>query len=159
MKFSLLDRILEFESGQRIVAVKAVTLSEEYLGDHFPTFPVLPGVMMLQALAEAGSWLAREGLEFKPAVCLLQEARNVIYKSFVKPGNLMRLEVTCRTLTEETSEFAGVGFREDVEVVRARFSLKHLRLAEENAARADVETQLRADARALFARLRGQDAA
>ena len=56
MKFGLIDRIIELTRGERIVAVKAVTLAEEYLADHFPTFPVLPGVFVLEALAEAGAW-------------------------------------------------------------------------------------------------------
>ena len=53
MKFSLVDRILELQPPERIVAVKAVSMAEEYLADHFPTFPVLPGVMMLESMADA----------------------------------------------------------------------------------------------------------
>ena len=59
MRFHLLDRILEVNKGQSLRAVKNLTLGEEYLADHFPTFPVMPGVLMLQALVEAGAWLLR----------------------------------------------------------------------------------------------------
>jgi 3-hydroxyacyl-[acyl-carrier-protein] dehydratase len=48
MRFQLVDRILEVEPGKRIRLVKNLTLAEEYLADHFPSFPVMPGVLMLQ---------------------------------------------------------------------------------------------------------------
>ena len=56
MKFDLVDQILEQEEG-RIVTIKQVTQAEEYLGDHFPSFPILPGVMMLEAMVQAASKL------------------------------------------------------------------------------------------------------
>ena len=58
MKFNLIDKI-ESISDDRIVASKQVSLAEEYLADHFPTFPVLPGVLMLEALTQAAGWLLR----------------------------------------------------------------------------------------------------
>ena len=54
MRFCLMDRILEVHPGKVIRAVKNLTLGEEYLADHFPTFPVMPGVLMLQTLIDAG---------------------------------------------------------------------------------------------------------
>ena len=59
MRFTLLDRITELEPGVKITAVKNLTMAEEYLADHFPQFPVMPGVLMLQAMTEAGAWLVR----------------------------------------------------------------------------------------------------
>jgi 3-hydroxymyristoyl/3-hydroxydecanoyl-(acyl carrier protein) dehydratase len=55
MRFHLVDRIVAVEPGKSLRAVKHLTLAEEYLADHFPTFPVMPGVLQLQALVEAGS--------------------------------------------------------------------------------------------------------
>jgi 3-hydroxyacyl-[acyl-carrier-protein] dehydratase len=100
MKFGLVDRILELTRGERIVAVKAVSLAEEYLADHFPTFPVLPGVLMLQAMTEAATWLVHDAFDFTCSLILLREAKNVTYKNFVKPGNLLTLTVTCRRLAQ-----------------------------------------------------------
>ena len=153
MKFELLDRIEEVESGQRLVAVKAVSRAEEYLGDHFPTFPVLPGVMMLQALAEAGTWLVREAEDFASSVILLSDAKNVTYKSFVKPGNLLRVEVTCLERGPERSRFSGVGYCNQTEMVKARFGLRHFSLAERGASWSTVDDRLRQAARARFAAL------
>lgn len=155
MKFGLIDSIVELTSGQRIVAVKAVSLAEEYLADHFPTFPVLPGVLMLEAMVEAGSWLVREALDFAPSVILLQQTKNVTYKSFVKPGNLLTLEVTCRRLAQGDSDFNGVGHCNQKEVVRARFSLTHFRLQEQRPALAELDDRLVAEARQRFEFLRG----
>lgn len=151
MKFELVDRIIELTRGERIVAVKAVSLAEEYLTDHFPTFPVLPGVLMLEALTETAAWLVRDALDFSPSVVLLRQAKNVTYKSFVKPGNLLRMEVRCRHLEKDASEFSGVGFCRDEEVVKARFSLTHFCVNDGSGGATTVDQRLVADARAKFA--------
>ena len=154
MKFVLIDRIIELVPRERIVGVKAVSLAEEYLADHFPTFPVLPGVLMIQAMAEAGAWLVREAEDFASSVVLLKEARNVTYKSFVQPGHVLKVEVACRRLARGESEFSGVGTCDDAEVVRARFSLQHFCLADRDPGAADLDRRLIAEARSRFALLR-----
>jgi 3-hydroxyacyl-[acyl-carrier-protein] dehydratase len=156
MKFALIDRIVELIPGERIVAVKAVSLAEEYLDDHFPTFPVLPGVLILEAMAEAGAWLAREAADFTSSVILLRSAKNVTYKGFVKPGGLLRVEVACRRLARGESDFTGVGYCDDQEVAKARFSLVHYSLAERDRGLESIDQALIAGAKARFARLRGQ---
>ena len=155
MKFGLVDRVVEIVPGERIVAVKAVSRSEEYLADHFPTFPVLPGVLMLEALVEAARWLAWVSLDFAPSMILLREAKNVKYQSFVKPGQLLRVEVTCRRMTDDESEYAGTGFCEDREVVRARFALAHWNLADRSPDRVALDARLREAARSGWALLTG----
>lgn len=92
MHFRLLDRVLESGEG-RIVTLKSVSASEEYLQDHFPTFPVLPGVFMLEAMVQA----ARELLRLRdPALArhVLGGVRALKYGSFVRPGESMRVEVS-----------------------------------------------------------------
>lgn len=142
MKFGLIDRIVELERGKRIVALKAVSLAEEYLADHFPTFPVLPGVFMLETLTEAAAWLVRDATNFARPAILLRSARNVTYRSFVKPGSLLRVEVTCRRLARDDSDFEGVGQCGEQEVVRARFTLRHLQLVEHRGGSAETERRL-----------------
>ena len=68
MRFVLIDRILELTPGESLVGVKNLTLAEEYLADHFPGFPVMPGVLMLEALTQAGAWLIRETEDFANSV-------------------------------------------------------------------------------------------
>jgi 3-hydroxyacyl-[acyl-carrier-protein] dehydratase len=90
MHFDLVDRILE-QSPDRIVTLKHVTAAEEYLQDHFPSFPVLPGVMMLEAMVQAGRRLL-EGRAGRPLV--LGKVRALKYGRFVKPGSTLRVEVS-----------------------------------------------------------------
>lgn len=91
MHFSLVDRVIERAPG-RIVTLKQVTAAEEYLQDHFPTFPILPGVMMVEALVQAARLLAeQEGLGRR---LVLGTARGVKYGAMVRPGEALRVEVT-----------------------------------------------------------------
>jgi 3-hydroxyacyl-[acyl-carrier-protein] dehydratase len=90
VKFELIDSILE-QSPERIVAVKQVSLAEEYLADHFPSFPVLPGVMMVEAMVQAArAMLAERG----DARLVLGEVRALKYGSMVRPGEALVIEVT-----------------------------------------------------------------
>ncbi|MCK4886409.1 MAG: beta-hydroxyacyl-ACP dehydratase, partial [Planctomycetes bacterium] len=82
MRFILIDKVTSLDAGKEIKAVKNVSLAEEYLGDHFPVFPVLPGVLLLEGMVEAASWLVRDAQNFKYSMVLLHQARNVKYKSF-----------------------------------------------------------------------------
>lgn len=125
MRFTLVDRLIDFSPGRSVRAVKAVSASEEYLADHFPTFPVLPGVFMLQAMVETATWLMRAERDFDPGPILLQEAKNVIYKNWVRPGHLLVLDVECTNLAEGKGLFIGQGRCEEVECVKGRFTLIH----------------------------------
>src|SRR5689334_19048047 len=109
MRFNLVDRILEVEPGQRIRTAKNLTLGEEYLADHFPTFPVMPGVLMLQTLVETGSWLLRLTDEFRYSVILLREARNVKFGHFMEPGRQMILTAELQERSEGVAVFKGKG--------------------------------------------------
>lgn len=142
MKFCLIDRIVELTPGERIVTTKSVSLAEEYLADHFPTFPVLPGVLMLEALTQSAAWLVRATQDFQNSLILLNEARNVTYKSFVKPGQTLRMEVNCRQISDGGSEFQGIGVSGDVDVVKARFSLRHQSLVVRGAEFAEVDRRI-----------------
>ena len=88
MKFQLIDQVLE-RTPTSITAVKNVTAAEEYLGDHFPGFPVLPGVFMLEALTQA----ARELLKDRGRL-VLGQVKAFRYGSFVRPGEALKVEVT-----------------------------------------------------------------
>ena len=139
MKFVLLDRIVELERGSRIRAVKGLTLAEEYLADHFPTFPVMPGVMMVEALVQASAWLVRATEDFAHSLVVLSEARNVTYKSFVSPGRVLELDVKARRIEAASSEFEGLGRCGDEEMVKARWTLAHSNLADRDATMAEVD--------------------
>ncbi len=90
MHFCLVDVVLE-QTPDRIVTIKQVSAAEEYLQDHFPGFPVLPGVMMIEALVQAGRLLLAERAH--DARLVLGSARAIKYGSFVRPGETLRVEV------------------------------------------------------------------
>jgi 3-hydroxyacyl-[acyl-carrier-protein] dehydratase len=142
MKFILIDKIVSLEEGRTLTAVKCVSLAEEYLGDHFPTFPVLPGVLLLQGLVESASWLVRKTEGFAHSMVLLQEARNVKYKSFLAPGSRIEYVVQAKTIEENVSSFTGCGTADGEKILEARFGLRHFNLADRNSAMAAVDAQV-----------------
>ena len=77
MQFSLIDRILELEEGSHIKAVKTLSMAEEYLKDHFPRFPCMPGVLMVESMFQAAAWLIRKSENFTNSMVVLKEIRNL----------------------------------------------------------------------------------
>lgn len=142
MRFILIDKVVSLESGKRIKAVKGVSLAEEYLADHFPTFPVLPGVLLLEGLIESASWLVREAENFAHSMILLEQARNVKYKSFLPPGEQIEYSVDVKTIEENVSSFTGVGVSAGEQIVEARFGLRHFNLASQEPAMAAVDARI-----------------
>jgi 3-hydroxyacyl-[acyl-carrier-protein] dehydratase len=142
MRFILIDKITAVEAGRSIHAVKGVTLAEEYLGDHFPTFPVLPGVLLLQGLVESASWLVRITEDFAHSMILLDQAKNVRYKSFLAPGGQIEYAVTAKEIRKDASSFTGEGVAGGQQIVEARFTLRHFNLADRDARLAGVDTEV-----------------
>lgn len=142
MRFILIDKIISLKAGKQIKAVKSVSLAEEYLADHFPVFPVLPGVLMLQGLIESASWLVRETENFAHSMILLEQARNVKYKSFLTPGGQIEYTVDAKTIEENISSFVGSGSSNGEQIVEARFGLRHFNLSAQNSAMAKVDAQI-----------------
>jgi len=142
MKFILVDKVVSFEKGSELKAVKSVSLAEEYLADHFPEFPVLPGVLLLQGLIESASWLVRQTQDFANSMVLLEEAKNVKYKSFLAPGEQIEYTVRAKTIEQNVSSFVGTGLAAGEPIVEARFGLRHFNLAERNPAMAMVDANI-----------------
>ena len=142
MRFILIDRIVSLEPGKQIKAVKAVSLAEEYLADHFPAFPVLPGVLLLEGLIESASWMVRETENFAHSMLLLEQARNVKYRSFLTPGSQIEYTVDAKTIEENVSSFTGSGVSDGEKIVEAKFGLRHFNLADEDSAMAAVDAKI-----------------
>jgi len=146
VKFNLVDRI-EHLSDARIVTVKYVSLAEEYLADHFPTFPVLPGVMMLEAATQSAAWLLHKRTGFARSMAVLKEAKNVKYGSFVAPGNFLRIEAEWMKDTQAGAAFKATGSvgGKDTELsqaVQMRLELAYFNLADKNPQLADVDRRI-----------------
>lgn len=128
MYFRLIDRIQELRPGEKIVATKAVSLAEEYLRDHFPLFPVMPGVLMLEAMYQASAWLVRATDEFRHGMVVLREARNIRYADFVKPGQLLVISSTIQKREGPRTWLQAQGMVQDRPAVSARLILESLDL-------------------------------
>jgi 3-hydroxyacyl-[acyl-carrier-protein] dehydratase len=140
MKFILIDKIISLQSGKQIKTLKSVSLSEEYLADHFPAFPVLPGVLLLEGLIESASWLVREKENFAHSMLLLEHARNVKYKSFLPPGAQIEYTVEAKTIEENISSFDGFGLAGSEKIIEAKFGLRHFNLADQDPKMASVDS-------------------
>ncbi|MGN6367524.1 MAG: 3-hydroxyacyl-ACP dehydratase FabZ family protein [Phycisphaerae bacterium] len=132
MKFILVDQLLSLDHAKRIVMAKNVSMAEEYLADHFPNFPVLPGVMMLEAAVQTAAWLVRQTEGFKHSLIVLKEARGVRYGTFVSPGQTLTITADAIEIGEKTSDFKikGTVGPTNATAITARLELAHLNLAD-----------------------------
>jgi len=154
MKFHLVDRIEALEPPERIVTTKCLTAAEEYLADHFPTFPVMPGVLMLEACVQAAAWLVRLATGFGVSMVVLQRARNVRYASFVAPGHTLRIEATAGKSADGVHAFTCLGTVDDKTAVQARIDLKAFNLADTDASLAGADADILAEMKQRFERIR-----
>jgi 3-hydroxyacyl-[acyl-carrier-protein] dehydratase len=149
MRFWLLDRITSLEADTEVTAVKNVSLAEEYLADHFPEFPVLPGVFMLEAAKQAATWLVRISENYAHSMIVLAEARMVKFAGFVTPGN--SLKISCEQLKREDSlvHFKFEGQVDGRVCVSGRFSLECYNLADDDPELAGLDARMIAHQRSL----------
>lgn len=142
VKFHLIDKI-ESLTDQKIVAIKHVSLAEEYLADHFPTFPVLPGVMMLEALTQAAGWLLHHRTKFARSMAILKEARNVRYGTFVAPGNALRVEVEFVKGDDSGGTFKASGTVNGQSALSARLELAYFDLGQKQPELSPLDAKLK----------------
>ncbi|MEX0703309.1 MAG: 3-hydroxyacyl-ACP dehydratase FabZ family protein [Planctomycetales bacterium] len=153
MRFSLVDRITSLEAGKSIAAVKNLSLAEEYLADHFPGFPVMPGVLMVESLVQASAWLMRHTEDFRYSTVLLKEARAAKFNSFVSPGEALHVTATVHQRGESEWVLKAAGNVAGRSTVSARLTLQQFNLADRNPALAATDRSLTAKMREMFAQL------
>jgi 3-hydroxyacyl-[acyl-carrier-protein] dehydratase len=153
MRFCLLDRIVSVEPEVQLTAVKNVSLSEEYLADHFPEFPVLPGVFMLEAAKQAACWLLRISENYAHSIVVLQEARSVKFTDFVSPGHQLQIKVEQQKREDSLVSFKFQGEVEGRLCVTGRLTLQCSNLADEDPELAYLDEQMIVYQRGLQQRL------
>jgi 3-hydroxyacyl-[acyl-carrier-protein] dehydratase len=123
MYYPQLDGINELIPGQSIVASRRLRAEEDYLKDHFPLFPVMPGVMMLEALYQAGAFLVHATEGFQSARVSLTEVRNARFADFMQPGQT--LEIKCELVKSDgpVHSLKAAGYKNGSLAVTARMTL------------------------------------
>ncbi len=142
MRFWLLDKIRSFKPDLELSAVKNVTLTEEYLADHFPEFPVLPGVFMLEAATQAGAWLLRLSENFACSIISLKEAKNIKYADFVAPGQSLDVTVSILKKDDRLATMKVDGRIGERSTLSGRISLERYNLADRDPALREIDERI-----------------
>jgi UDP-3-O-[3-hydroxymyristoyl] N-acetylglucosamine deacetylase/3-hydroxyacyl-[acyl-carrier-protein] dehydratase len=115
--FLLVDRILELEEKKRIVGLKNVTMNEPFFQGHFPGHPIMPGVLIIEAMAQVGGILLMGQIEgYESKVVYFMSLDNVKFRRPVKPGDQLRFELDILQIRGMVCKMRGVA-KVDGEVV------------------------------------------
>ena len=156
MKYCQLDQITSIEPGKKLTAIRTLRADEDFLSDHFPRFPVMPGVMMLEALHQAAVWLIRVSDNFSSPLVLLREVRSVKFGDFLAPGET--LHITAETFKEDGSftTIKASALKDDRVTVSARLVLERCCTGDSHP---DADADVRRRAENQFRELFGEIAA
>jgi len=156
MRFRMIDQIVEVDPGVRLTARKTLRAGEEYLKDHFPKFPVMPGVLMLEAMFQAAMWLVRKSEDFASSVIVLKEVRAIKYADFVEPGQVLTVEAEMVKEVGETVVLKTRGTVDGSVAVSGRLVLERFRFADRYPERSILDPCLSRRFRDEFNELCGQ---
>jgi beta-hydroxyacyl-ACP dehydratase FabZ len=129
--FLLVDRILEIQGEEKIIGIKNVSINENFFQGHFPNRPVMPGVLICEAMAQVGAIFAqnaRGGME-DSKVFVLTGLDNVKFKRPVEPGDQLRMELTCLKRRGSYWKMQGVATVDGKIVAQAEISAMEIDLA------------------------------
>jgi beta-hydroxyacyl-ACP dehydratase FabZ len=129
--FLLVDRIVEIQGGDKIVGVKNVSYNENFFQGHFPNRPVMPGVLICEAMAQVGAILAdnARGQRDDNKTFVLTGLDNVKFKRPVEPGDQLRMELTCIKRRGSFWKMQGVATVDGKLVAQAEISAMEVELA------------------------------
>lgn len=120
--FLLIDRILSCTPGEKVVAIKNVTYNEEFFRGHYPDYPVMPGVLIVEALAQAGGYGILCMPENKEKTPFFGGLNHVKFRKQVVPGDTLRLEVTIEKLKRSFGKGKGMAYVGDDLVCEAELT-------------------------------------
>jgi 3-hydroxyacyl-[acyl-carrier-protein] dehydratase len=124
--FLLIDAAEDYVPGKSITGIKAVTANEPFFPGHFPGNPVMPGVLMIESMAQTAAVLMYKSLETSPdlATVYFVSADNIKFRSPVRPGMMLRFNVTVLAIRLGVYKFHGEGFADGKRAVEADFSAR-----------------------------------
>jgi len=130
MRWIWIDAFVEFESGKRAVAVKNITLAEEYLHDHFPGYPVMPAALIIEGMAQTAGILVGQARGFAENV-ILAKIRRAEFDGFAVPGDRLRYEAVLDTIDERAAVTSGTVYRNERPMGRIDLLFSHVNQAEQ----------------------------
>jgi 3-hydroxyacyl-[acyl-carrier-protein] dehydratase len=139
MRYYLLDRITALEPPTFARGRKAVALSEDFLADHFPRYPTMPGALLLESLAQLSGVLLERSAQFAHAVevqAVLTAVERAKFRALVRPGDVLELESRVAQLREEGGRVSATAKLGDRVAVAAELQFAFFKL-EDEAVRAD----------------------
>jgi 3-hydroxyacyl-[acyl-carrier-protein] dehydratase len=119
--FLLIDKVLTVTPGESVVAQKNVTINEPFFQGHFPGNPVMPGVLQLEAMAQAGAVAILTLPEFKGKVAYFGGIKKAKFRQIVRPGDVLKIEVELTKLRDQIGSGKGTITVEDQVVCAAEF--------------------------------------
>ena len=120
--FLLIDKIEEMVPGEKVVAIKNVTMNEEFFQGHFPGRPVMPGVLIIEAMAQAGAVAILSMEEYKGKTALFGAIDKAKFRKQVVPGDVLRLEVSIIKLKTNAGIGKGIGYAGDKKAAEGEFT-------------------------------------
>ena len=119
--FLLVDRILEYEPGKRIVGLKNVTINEPFFQGHFPGIPIMPGVMIVECMAQVGGCLVFESLENRDdKLVFFMGIESARFRKPVRPGDQLHVEIVVERLQSRIGKMNGKAYVDGQLVCDAR---------------------------------------
>lgn len=120
--FLLIDRVLEMEEGKKCIALKNVTMNEPFFQGHFPQEPVMPGVLIIEALAQTGAVAMLSMEEFKGKIAFFGGIDKAKFRGKVVPGDTLRLEVEMIKIKRNAGIGKGVAYVGDKKVAEGELT-------------------------------------
>jgi UDP-3-O-[3-hydroxymyristoyl] N-acetylglucosamine deacetylase/3-hydroxyacyl-[acyl-carrier-protein] dehydratase len=118
----LVDRIIEFDPGKRIVGIKNVTINEPFFQGHYPGHPIMPGVLIIEAMAQCGGLLLMDAIENpEDKVVYFMSLDNVKWRRPVIPGDQLRFELEMIQFRRHVCRMRGEGFVDGQLAAEAEF--------------------------------------
>ena len=123
--FLLIDRIVEMTSRQRIVAIKNVTINEHFFAGHFPNLPIMPGVLIVEAMAQAGGVLLLGEFEDRhEKLVVFTGIERARFRRPVVPGDTLRIEVNVKVWRDDGGRMEGIAYVGEKKVAEATISCR-----------------------------------
>ena len=125
MRWFWIDKFIEFESGQRAVAIKNLTMAEEHLHDYVPGYPCMPASLMIEGMAQTAGILVGEARNFEEKV-ILAKVKRASFTGLARPGQQLRYEAVVDSIAAEAAMTSGKIYCDDREIGQVELMFSHI---------------------------------